>query len=30
MVAFIEILIFLIIVSLGLIYAWQKGALKWD
>lgn len=30
MVAFIEILIFLVIVSLGLLYAWQKGALKWD
>ena len=29
-VAFVEILIFLIIVTLGLIYAWQKGALRWD
>ncbi len=30
MVAFIEILIFFIILGLGLIYAWKKGALKWD
>ncbi len=28
--AFIEILIFLIILGLGLLYAWKKGALKWD
>lgn len=28
--AFIEILIFFIILGLGLIYAWKKGALKWD
>ena len=29
-VAFFEILIFLIILGLGLLYAWKKGALKWD
>lgn len=29
-VAFIEILIFLIILGLGLIYAWKKGALQWE
>lgn len=29
-IAFIEILIFLIILGLGLLYAWKKGALKWD
>jgi len=28
--AFIEILIFFIILGLGLIYAWKKNALKWD
>ena len=28
--AFIEILIFLVILGLGLLYAWKKGALKWD
>ena len=30
MVAFIEIMIFLAIVLLGLLYAWNRGALKWD
>ena len=30
MVAFVEILIFLVILSLGLVYAWKKGALKWE
>lgn len=30
LVAFIEIFIFLIIVILGLIYAWNKKALKWE
>ena len=30
MAAFIEILIFLIIVITGLIYAWKKKALIWD
>lgn len=29
-VALIEILIFLIILTLGLVYAWKKGALKWE
>ena len=29
-VAFIEILVFLIILGLGLLYAWKKGALKWE
>lgn len=29
-VAFIEALIFLVILGLGLAYAWKKGALKWD
>ena len=30
MTAFIEILIFFIILGLGLLYAWKKKALKWD
>ena len=29
-VAFIEILIFFIILGLGLIYAWKKDALRWE
>ncbi len=29
-VAFVEILIFLFILTLGLLYAWKKGALKWE
>ncbi len=29
-VAFIEILVFLIILGIGLLYAWKKGALKWE
>ena len=29
-IAFIEILVFLFILGLGLIYAWKKGALKWE
>jgi NADH:ubiquinone oxidoreductase subunit 3 (subunit A) len=28
--AFVEILIFFIILGLGLLYAWKKGALKWE
>lgn len=28
--AFIEILIFLMILGLGLLYAWKKKALKWE
>ncbi len=27
--AFVEILIFLVILTLGLVYAWRKGALEW-
>jgi len=27
--AFYEILIFLVILTLGLVYAWRKGALEW-
>ena len=30
MVAFIEITIFISILGLGLMYAWKKGALKWE
>lgn len=30
MVAFIEILIFFVILGLGLLYAWKKQALKWE
>ena len=29
-IALIEIIIFLVILGLGLAYAWKKGALKWD
>lgn len=29
-VALIEILVFLVILGLGLVYAWKKGALKWE
>lgn len=29
-VAFIEIVIFFFVLGLGLLYAWKKGALKWD
>ncbi len=29
-VAFVEIVIFLIILGLGLLYAWKKHALKWE
>lgn len=29
-VAFIEILIFFFILGIGLLYAWKKGALKWE
>lgn len=29
-VAFLEIFIFIIILGLGLLYAWKKGALKWE
>ncbi|HHL53131.1 MAG TPA: NADH-quinone oxidoreductase subunit A [Flammeovirgaceae bacterium] len=30
LVAFIEILIFFLILGLGLIYAWKKRALQWE
>ncbi len=30
MVAFVEIVIFFVILGLGLIYAWKKDALRWD
>jgi NADH-quinone oxidoreductase subunit A len=30
MTAFIEILIFFFVLGLGLLYAWKKGALKWE
>jgi len=29
-IAFFEIFIFIIILGLGLLYAWKKGALKWE
>jgi len=29
-VALVEILVFLVILGLGLLYAWKKGALKWE
>ncbi len=29
-VAFIEIAVFLVILGLGLLYAWKKRALKWE
>jgi NADH-quinone oxidoreductase subunit A len=30
MVAFVEILIFFLILGLGLLYAWKKKALRWE
>ncbi len=30
MVGFVEILIFFVILGLGLLYAWNKQALKWE
>ena len=30
MIAFVEILIFMVILGLGLLYAWKKKALKWE
>ena len=30
MTAFIELVIFFVILGLGLLYAWKKNALKWD
>lgn len=29
MLAFVEILVFMFILFMGLLYAWKKGALKW-
>lgn len=29
-IAFFEILIFLVILGIGLLYAWKKGALRWE
>ena len=29
-IAFLEVLIFLFILGLGLLYAWKKGALRWE
>ncbi len=29
MLAFFEILVFMLILFMGLLYAWKKGALKW-
>jgi NADH-quinone oxidoreductase subunit A len=29
LVAFVEIVVFMFILFLGLLYAWKKGALKW-
>ena len=30
MVAYVEMLIFIFILTLGLLYAWKKGALEWQ
>lgn len=30
MVAFVEVIIFCVILGLGLLYAWKKQALKWE
>ncbi len=30
MFGFVEALIFIIIIGVGLVYAWQRGALDWD
>lgn len=30
LVAFVEIFFFLLVLGLGLLYAWKKNALKWD
>ncbi len=30
MIAFVEIVIFFCVLGLGLLYAWKKGALKWE
>jgi NAD(P)H-quinone oxidoreductase subunit 3 len=28
--AFLEVLIFIIVLLIGLVYAWRKGALEWS
>ena len=30
MMAFIEMMIFLFVLALGFVYAWKKGALRWE
>lgn len=30
MTAFIEILLFVLVLTMGLVYAWRKGALEWS
>jgi NADH:ubiquinone oxidoreductase subunit 3 (subunit A) len=30
MTAFVEIVIFFFVLGIGLLYAWKKGALKWE
>ena len=30
MPAFVEILVFMFILFMGFLYAWKKGALRWD
>lgn len=30
MVGFVEITAFLVVLGVGLVYAWKKGALEWD
>jgi NADH-quinone oxidoreductase subunit A len=30
MTAFVEIVIFFFVLGAGLLYAWKKGALKWE
>jgi NADH-quinone oxidoreductase subunit A len=30
MFGFVEMLTFLLVLGIGLLYAWRKGALEWD
>jgi NADH-quinone oxidoreductase subunit A len=30
MFGFLEMLVFMVILTLGLVYVWRKGALEWD
>ncbi|MFA5059542.1 MAG: NADH-quinone oxidoreductase subunit A [Candidatus Omnitrophota bacterium] len=30
MIAYVEMMIFILILTLGLVYAWKKGALEWQ